>query len=241
MLTNDYTRSASSYALRGITGTDALAFRRLASRIPALETTGPTLDLGCGSGRSTRFLKDLGLEVVGVDVSEAMVAEARERDPGGRYELYPAGGRLPFEDGAFALVLSTWVVLELGSQQALTGFLAEAARVLRPGGSAFIVTNTADFYRHRWATCEVDFPENAPPLRSGQTVKARLLPEGVVVTDVYWSDQDYRDALGGAGLDVRRVAYPMASASEEEAWIDETRVAPWAIYEVEKVLLPTKL
>ena len=112
-------------------------------------------------------------------------------------------------------------------------------RILQYGdtvtGNAFIVTNTADFYRHRWVTCEVDFPENAPPLRSGQTVKARLLPEGVVVTDVYWSDRDYRHALNGAGLDVRQVAYPKASVSDEEDWIDETRVAPWAIYEVEKV------
>jgi 2-polyprenyl-3-methyl-5-hydroxy-6-metoxy-1,4-benzoquinol methylase len=42
------------------------------------------VDFGCGgAGRSTRFLKGLGYEVVGIDVAEEMVEQARQRDPGG--------------------------------------------------------------------------------------------------------------------------------------------------------------
>ncbi|MCG8454811.1 MAG: class I SAM-dependent methyltransferase [Holophagales bacterium] len=234
MGTNDYGEAAVRYALRGITGTDGIAFRWLAERIAGSGLAGDALDLGCGSGRSTRFLKGLGLDAWGVDISQAMVGEARRLDPGGTYLTYPAGGRLPFEDAAFHLVLSTWVVLELGSRTDLEVFVREAARVLRPGGKGFLVTNTADFYGHRWATCEVDFPENAPPLRSGQRVKARLLPERVVVTDVYRSDRDYRDAFAGAGLRVEGVAHPVAAEADGGSWLDETRVAPWAIYEVGK-------
>jgi len=43
------------------------------------------LDLGCGSGEHTRFLKSLGFEAVGVDLSASQLEAARGADPMGRY------------------------------------------------------------------------------------------------------------------------------------------------------------
>ncbi|MDD3516801.1 MAG: class I SAM-dependent methyltransferase [Chromatiales bacterium] len=230
---DDYHHLARYYALRGITGTDALAFCAVSERIATSGLMGTALDLGCGSGRSTRFLKALSLDAVGVDVSEAMVAEARRLDPEGAYRVYRADERLPFADAAFDVLLSTWVVLELASREALARFFSEASRVLRVGGRGFFVANTEAFYAHRWVSCEVDFPENRAPLRSGQRVKARLMPEGVLVTDTFWSDADYRAAMTAAGLRVAQVRHPLAGDADG-AWLDETRVAPWVIYEVER-------
>ena len=73
MGTNDYQYSAANYALRGITGTDAIAFQALSERFTSLKLSGRALDLGCGTGRSTRFLKAFNMQAVGVDVSEAMI------------------------------------------------------------------------------------------------------------------------------------------------------------------------
>jgi SAM-dependent methyltransferase len=42
---------------------------------------GPVGDLGCGSGRMTAHLRSLGLSVVSVDLSPAMVAVARRTYP----------------------------------------------------------------------------------------------------------------------------------------------------------------
>lgn len=233
MMTNDYRHSAQSYALRGITGTDSIAFHSIASRIAELRLAGRALDFGCGSGRSTRFLKSLGLDTVGCDVSVDMISQAQKQDSGGIYCVYPREGQIPFDRASFDLVFSSWVVLELGSRSDLDRYLCEAARVLRPAGKAFVVANTAEFYQHRWVSCEVDFPENTPPLRSGQLVKARLQPEGVIVTDVFWSDADYRSAFADSGLVVVRTESPKAQLSETN-WLDETAVAPWIIYELEK-------
>ena len=233
MLTNDYRESAKHYALRGISGTDSLAFREVAERVRVLRLSGKALDLGCGSGRSTRFLKALGFQTIGVDVSESMVAQARQLDPDGTYLTYSPGDRLPLDEASFDVIFSSWVVLELGSREYLRRYFREAARVLESGGKGFIVTNTAEFYRHRWVSCEVDFPENQAPLRSGQPVKARLIPEGVTVTDVFWSDRDYREAMAASGLTVAHALYPKASPSEPH-WLDETRIAPWVVYELDK-------
>jgi SAM-dependent methyltransferase len=233
MPTNDYRNSASDYALREITGTDALAFRAIAERIVSLKLAGRALDLGCGTGRSTRFLKSFGLDATGVDVSEPMAAEARRLDPAGTYVTYAANAPLPFEDGAFEILLSSWAIVEIGERGALQTFALEVARVLRGGGIGFIVANTAAFYAGSWVSCDTDLPENAPPLRSGQRVTARLLPENVVVTDTFWSDEDYQGAFAQAGLRVAHAWTPLAPPDEPN-WLDETRTAPFVVYELRK-------
>jgi SAM-dependent methyltransferase len=231
--TNDYRHSASSYALRGITGTDLLAFRTVEDRILSLKLAGRALDLGCGAGRSTRFLKSLGLEAVGVDIDKAMVAEARRRDPEGSYLAYDSSACLPCEVGAFEVLLASWVIIEIGDREQMSGFLTEAGRVLSSGGIGFVVANRAEFYSGRWVSCEVDFPENEPPLQSGQRVRARLTPEDVVVTDTYWSDEDYRQIFAQSGLAIEHAWTPIAQSHEPD-WLDEVETAPFVIYEFRK-------
>ena len=72
---------ASAYATLQFPGTYYLAFRDL----PALirRHGSRALDFGCGTGRSTRFLRNLGLKVIGVDISQAMLDQARALDPSG--------------------------------------------------------------------------------------------------------------------------------------------------------------
>ncbi|MFI6977398.1 methyltransferase domain-containing protein [Embleya sp. NPDC050154] len=111
-------------------GTDVLA--RL--DIPPNSTV---LDAGCGSGRVTEELlrRFPSVSVVAVDVSESMLSQARTRlEPQEdrvvlrRVDLE---SRLPFEDSAFDVVLSTGALHWVRDHAA---FFADTARVLRPGG-----------------------------------------------------------------------------------------------------------
>ena len=99
------------------------------------------LDLGCGIGNILIALAE-GIDFtnppVGVDVSpdlirigEQEVAKAGLQDRIG-LEIAPAT-RLPFEDGAFDVVLTSHVLKHLDDEALLTSF-REVARVLRPGG-----------------------------------------------------------------------------------------------------------
>ena len=89
-----------------------------------------TLDLGCGEGRFARALGATGHDVTGVDVSPELVELARAADPGGQYLVADAED-LPFEDGAFDLVVAFNVLSCVGD---LGRAVAEAARVLASGG-----------------------------------------------------------------------------------------------------------
>ena len=79
---------ARAYATLQFPGTYYLAFRDLPALIGRYNHGRRALDFGCGTGRSTRFLTDLGLKVVGVDISQAMLDQARALDPSGDYYLF---------------------------------------------------------------------------------------------------------------------------------------------------------
>jgi len=93
------------------------------------EVRGQTvLDAGCGSGRYLRELGDRGARVIGMDLSPAMLARARETTR----RIARADIRaLPFEAMSIDLVVCG---LALGDIAELELALIEIARVLRPGG-----------------------------------------------------------------------------------------------------------
>jgi SAM-dependent methyltransferase len=97
------------------------------------------LDAGCGAGAYAGWLADEGAEVVGVDVSEAMLARARER-AGDRVEFrrHDLSDPLAFaEDDGFDGVVSG---LALSYVEDWRSVFAEFARVLTDGG--FVVFST---------------------------------------------------------------------------------------------------
>jgi len=59
------------------------------------------LDLGCGSGLSGEFLSEQGHTWVGVDISEAMLNVAKEKEVEGDIAVVDLGQGLPFRAGAF--------------------------------------------------------------------------------------------------------------------------------------------
>ncbi|HWO71315.1 MAG TPA: class I SAM-dependent methyltransferase [Actinomycetota bacterium] len=94
------------------------------------------LDVATGTGLVARELARRGARVVGLDQSEAMVAEAvrRARRAGfsGRLRfVLGRAERLPFPDGAFDAVTFTYLLRYVDDPEAT---VAELARVLRPGG-----------------------------------------------------------------------------------------------------------
>ena len=96
------------------------------------------LDVGCGYGRSLAELREFGYtELVGVDTSAAMLARGEREFPGLDLRLVE-GGRLPFDDGTFGLVLLFAVLTSIPSRARQAELLDEVERVLAPGGHVLI-------------------------------------------------------------------------------------------------------
>ena len=162
------------------------------------------LDLGCGEGRLSRDLVELGYGVVGVDVSPSMVAAARVAAPEMEIHLADAAS-LPLSDSSFDLVVA---FMSLQDAQDLTGVAREAARVLVSGGHACLaivhpVNSAGEFYA---GEADAPFVVYASYLDESYFVDeiergdARLLLESI-----HRPIQAYTDALADAGLLIERL------------------------------------
>jgi SAM-dependent methyltransferase len=103
--------------------------------LPALrellpEPAGSTLDLGCGEGRLSRFLRTAGYRVAGVDAAPTMVQLAAGHPDAAPAVLADAVA-LPFGNGTFDLVVA---YMCLHDMDAMPAAVAEAARVLCRSG-----------------------------------------------------------------------------------------------------------
>jgi arsenite methyltransferase len=105
------------------------------------------LDLGCGSGWATRLLARLVAEgpegfgqVVGLDVSDAMICQARAASKDFENVLYVVGSaqQIPWEENFFDKVLSVESFYYYPDQDRA---LAELFRVMAPHGRLFILIN----------------------------------------------------------------------------------------------------
>jgi malonyl-CoA O-methyltransferase len=95
------------------------------------------LDLGCGTGRHALWLADSGADVVALDFSESMLAEAQRKAPGKsiRFVVHDLHERLPFEDRSFDSVISGLVLEHVRD---LRSFFQEIWRVTRPRGRVIV-------------------------------------------------------------------------------------------------------
>ncbi|MCL6446172.1 MAG: class I SAM-dependent methyltransferase [Alicyclobacillus sp.] len=89
------------------------------------------VDLGCGTGSYTYWLSDLGLSVLGVDVSQNMLEVARRKRENVVTFVQADLLNLPFDNNMFDLSICN-IVLEF-IQDPVTA-LREGFRVLKPGG-----------------------------------------------------------------------------------------------------------
>ena len=115
------------------------------SRIPD-PTSGDALDIGCGNGKTSSSLIDMGYRVTGIDFSAKAVESCRSLLGGSAGFLKASATDLPFGDGSFDYVTAVHVFEHLTDDE-MGRASSEIERVLRPGGYLFVRSFTADDMR----------------------------------------------------------------------------------------------
>jgi SAM-dependent methyltransferase len=106
------------------------------------ERDGLIADIGCGTGATTRIFSDLGRDVVGIDLSPNMIAEARRLNPDLSFQV-GSMTNLDFDDGHFGGVCAWYSVIHI-PDESLHAVFSEFCRVLRPGGFALVAFQVGD-------------------------------------------------------------------------------------------------
>ena len=144
------------------------------------------LELGCGTGKNTSFLAEIGTHVQALDFSDGMLARAREKVPAANVSFAVADltRRWPCEDHAVELIVCTLVLEHI---EDLSCIFAEAARCLAPGGQMFL--------------------SELHPFKQYQGTKARIEDNrGTTEIDAYVHHlSDFLAAAGSAQLTLQRL------------------------------------
>ena len=106
----------------------------------------PVADVGCGPGRITVVLHQLGLDAFGIDLSPMMVELARRTHPQLRFEV---GSMLALDlpDASLGGLLAYYSIIHIPRQRRPEVF-AEFHRVLAPGGPLMLAYQVGDDTRH---------------------------------------------------------------------------------------------
>lgn len=107
-------------------------------------------DVGSGTGFLAEAALDAGARVIGIDISEAMLAQARSKFAGRRFESRcGAADHLPLGDGEADAVVANMVLHHAPDP---AGAIREMARALKPGGT--LVVTDADTHTYEWLRTE---------------------------------------------------------------------------------------
>ncbi len=232
----DDAKRAEAYAKLQFPSTYYLAFRDLPSIIAGQVTGQTALDFGCGAGRSTRFLKSLGFNVIGVDISSSMVQLARTADPEGDYRVVEDGDFSSLEPAGFDLVLSAFTFDNIPGRMKRRLLLRGLRSLLKDSGRMIMLGSTPEIYTHEWASFTTrDFPENRHA-RSGDPVRIVMkdVADGRPVVDLVWFHEDYLELFAASELKLAGHYTPLGREDEPYRWLAETSIAPWVIYVLQK-------
>ncbi len=229
--THDYQQFSGQYAELKLEGSYFLAFNAVAEWCQRHPSRGKLLDFGCGTGRSTRFLRNLGFDPVGVDINPSMLAKARQAAEGEYYLL--DSEQLPFPNHRFDAIFQSFVLLEYSSIPQMINTFEEFHRVLTDEGIVIVVTGSEEYYRHNWSSFEIG-PVDDTCLASGCKVRVGIRDTNIVLFDYYWTDNDYRQVFQQSGFEVIEAMQPLAQGHEPFAWVNECEFPCWTIYVLKK-------
>ena len=232
----DDAERARAYAALEVPGTYYLAYRDLPAIIAQHVTGERALDFGCGAGRSTRFLTNLGFDTVGIDISSSMIELAAEMDSSGTYQLVNDGDFSSFASASFDLIFSGFAFDNIPDVAKRCQLLRGLRALLKETGRIILLGSTPEIYQHEWASFTTQaFPENRQA-KSGQPVRIVMkdVTDARPVIDIVWFHDDYLKFFAATELDLVASFTPLGRADEPYDWLSETTIAPWVIYVLKK-------
>jgi ubiquinone/menaquinone biosynthesis C-methylase UbiE len=103
---------------------------------------GPVADVGCGPGRVTAHLRQLGVDAFGIDLSPGMIEVARRDHPGLRFDVGSMTD-LALADASLAGLVAWYSLIHVPDDE-IRSVLAHFQRVLRPGGPLLLGFHVGD-------------------------------------------------------------------------------------------------
>ena len=223
---------AAAYSSLDFGGTYLLAYRDLPEILQTHVVGTQALDFGCGAGRSTRFFRQLGFDVIGCDISSDMIKLAHEHEPHETFIHIPPADFGQFESNSFDLITAIYPFDNIPTREEKMKNLLGLKNLLKPTGKLLLLVSSSKLYVNEWESfSSKHWPENKNA-KSGDPVQIAIMTIGDErpVTDILFTEEDYHALFRKADLVLERTYKPLADGTEPYQWVVETEIAPWEIH-----------
>lgn len=226
---------AESYSAMEFKNTYYVAYRDLPEIIKKYITGKKAIDFGCGGGRSTRFLRNLGFDTLGLDNSENMLRTARKIDPSGKYKLIRNNNFSELNKN-YDLILAVFTFDNIANESKLLIF-EELEKVLNKNGKIIILVSTPDIYYNEWLSFTTKVFTHNIKAKCGDIVNTIIIDidDRSPINDILCPDDHYQLIFKKSGLKTVDIFKPLGKKSEPFNWITEDKIAPWCIYVIEPI------
>lgn len=190
------------------------------------------VDIGCGEGRLCRMMQAAGLTTIGIDPTATLIEQARRLDPDGDYRIAGAEA-LDLDDGSMDLAVAYLSLIDIPD---LPRAIAEAHRVLRPGGH-FLIANSHCFNTAAEPQGWTHEPDGSRRFCIDHYLDERpVLVEwrGIRIQNWHRPLQSYLGGLLAAGFELRHFAEPAPQGVDDDKAARYRRVPNFLVMEWQK-------
>lgn len=212
------------YKKSSISGTGYLAFRDLEKICEScnIDLT-KVLDLGCGSGRSTDFLKKFCKEIYGCDISKDALALMNKNHKDIQSFFNKPSSKI-YENSPYTSIFSILMFFHFSSLQEIRAELKKCYSSLEMNGSLLIVNGTLNLYTKNY--CSVKGIARLPE-KSGDEAYIHLKAIDCEVKDFFWSEKTIIEEAKRCGFKHVKTHYPLGEKKDQQEYVDEYEYPPY--------------
>lgn len=197
------------------------------------------LDYGCGSGKFSRRLRDLGAFVSAVDISDNAIERAKQKNSEKiTYHVIEDDCLSHIEEDSLDHAVANFVLCCIQDKEKIRNIAGQIYEKLRPGGYFIICDPHPDSLGYEYISMKREKPEK---VESGTPINVQLTGMSKTFCDYWRSKQDFESILKDSGLEVDKIIEPkIEDCSEEAFWQDEKIQAPLMIIRAKKPIKKLK-
>jgi 2-polyprenyl-3-methyl-5-hydroxy-6-metoxy-1,4-benzoquinol methylase len=191
------------------------------------------LDYGCGNGKFSRRLRDLGALVTAVDLSENAIALANQEDSRNiEYKVIRDDDLCFVKEKSMDYATATFVLCTMQQRAQIQTIVDNIYKKMKKGGCFVVLEPHPDSLGYKYISTRRNKPQK---IESGTPIKVQLTGMNHPFYDYWRSIKDYKEIIQNAGFTIDTIKEPIIKGCAEETfWKDERAQSPFLIIRARK-------